>query len=108
MSSAERSNGPQARAQACRRPQPSDPGDGRPLSATRVDVALPELLTCAEAAARLRTKSAKLRALANRGEISFYRIGKSMVFAPDDLERYLELCRRPARGEKALERALTG
>jgi hypothetical protein len=49
-----------------------------------------------------------LRALANRGEISFYRIGKSMAFAPVDLERYLELCRRPARGEKALERALTG
>jgi excisionase family DNA binding protein len=86
-----------------RRPQASDPDDGR--SAIPL---LPDLLTCAEAAARLRTKSAKLRTLANRGEISFYRIGKSMMFASVDLERYLELSRRPARGEKALERALTG
>jgi excisionase family DNA binding protein len=69
---------------------------------------LPELLTCSEAACRLRMKPAKLRALANRGEVSFYRIGKSMVFAPADLERYLDLCRRPARGERALVKALTG
>jgi excisionase family DNA binding protein len=76
--------------------------------ATSTGAELPELLTCSEAAGRLRMRPAKLRAIANRGELSFFRVGKAMLFAPDDLERFLELCRRPARGERALERPLTG
>jgi hypothetical protein len=31
-----------------------------------------------------------------------------MLFADEDLERFLVHCRRPARGEKALEKALAG
>jgi excisionase family DNA binding protein len=69
---------------------------------------VPDLLTCAEAAALLKVKPPKLRALANRGEIAFYRVGKSMLFAGSDLESFLADCRRPARGEKALERVLAG
>jgi len=69
---------------------------------------LPELHTCAEAAALLKVKPPKLRALANRGEIAFYRVGKSMLFADSDLESFLAECRRPARGERALEKALAG
>jgi excisionase family DNA binding protein len=69
---------------------------------------LPDLLTCAEAAALLKVKPPKLRALANRGEIAFYRVGKSMLFADSDLESFLAECRRPARGEKALEKVLAG
>jgi excisionase family DNA binding protein len=80
------------------------------LSPPRVNPthALPHLLTSAEAAKLLRVKVPKLRCLAARGEIGFFRVGKSMLFAPADLERYLELCRRPARGESALSRVLTG
>ena len=69
---------------------------------------LPDLRTCAEAARLLKVKPPKLRALANRGEVTFYRVGKSMLFADEDLERFLSDCRRPARGERALEKVLAG
>lgn len=62
----------------------------------------PELLTVAEVAAMLRKKPAAVRALANRGELSFYRVGRAMLFAPEDLAQFLSEHRRPARGEKAL------
>jgi excisionase family DNA binding protein len=62
----------------------------------------PRLLTVTEVAASLRKKPAAVRALANRGEISFYRVGRAMLFAPSDLQRFLSEHRRPARGEKAL------
>ena len=61
-----------------------------------------DLLTVPEVAAALRKKPAAVRALANRGEISFYRVGRAILFAPTDLERFLAEHRRPARGEKAL------
>jgi excisionase family DNA binding protein len=59
------------------------------------------LLTVGEVAGALRKKPAAVRALANRGELSFYRVGRTMLFSPIDLERFLAQHRRPARGEKA-------
>lgn len=68
----------------------------------------PSLLTVSDVANQLRLKPAVVRALTRRGEISFFRVGRSIRFQAEDVEVYLELCRRPARGERALERALTG
>lgn len=62
----------------------------------------PQLLTVVEVAEALRKRPAAIRALANRGEISFFRVGRALLFAPSDLERFLAEHRRPARGEKAL------
>lgn len=65
-------------------------------------LATSQLLTVREVATALRKKPAAVRALANRGEISFYRVGRALLFTPTDLERFLAERRRPARGEKAL------
>jgi excisionase family DNA binding protein len=59
------------------------------------------LLTVPELAAALRLKPAAVRALARRGEISFFRIGRSIRFRSGDVEAFLARQRRPARVEKA-------
>jgi excisionase family DNA binding protein len=59
---------------------------------------IPDLLTVSELAPRLRMKPAKLRALANRGELVFYRIGRAMLFSPADVDAFLEDARRDATG----------
>jgi excisionase family DNA binding protein len=62
-----------------------------------------DLWTCSETAERLRMKPAKLRAVAARREIAFYRVGRALLFSPGDVERFLERCRRPIPGEQEAE-----
>lgn len=70
------------------------------------------LLTVRDVAGLLQKKPAAVRALANRGELAFYRIGREMRFAGADLDVFLERQRRvaadPEAGEKAVRRALAG
>ena len=51
---------------------------------------IPDLVTAAELAPNLKIRPAKLRALANRGELPFYRVGRAMLFSPADVEAYLD------------------
>jgi excisionase family DNA binding protein len=76
-----------------------DPGskDGR-VSTAAADT----LLTVSDLAARLRLKPAAVRALTRRGEIAFYRVGRSIRFDEADVDAYLERQRRPARGDRSL------
>ena len=60
------------------------------------------LLTVLELSAALRKRPAAVRALAQRREIAYYRVGRAMLFDPQDVEVFLAGCRRPARGEKAI------
>jgi excisionase family DNA binding protein len=60
------------------------------------------LLTVSELAEILRKRPAAVRALARRGEVAFYRVGRAMLFDPQDVETFLATCRRPARGERML------
>ena len=60
------------------------------------------LLTVFEVAATLQKRPAAVREFANRGDLGFYRVGRTMRFAPEDVADFLARCRRPARGEKAV------
>jgi excisionase family DNA binding protein len=64
------------------------------------------LLTVPELAAALRLKPAAVRALARRGEISFYRVGRALRFRSDDVEAFLARQRRPARSERGARAAV--
>lgn len=57
------------------------------------------LLNVQDVAVQLRLTPAAVRALARRGEITFYRIGRGIRFRPEDVEAYLARKRRPARDE---------
>jgi excisionase family DNA binding protein len=57
------------------------------------------LLTVSELAVILRKRPAAVRALAQRGEIAFYRVGRAMLFDPQDVETFLAACRRPVKDE---------
>lgn len=71
-----------------------------------------KLLTVRDVADVLQKKPAAVRALANRGELAFYRIGREIRFAEPDLDVYLGRQRRevsdPEVGEKAVRRVLAG
>lgn len=56
-----------------------------------------ELLSYREAAARLDLSTVTLRRLVEAGKVSVYRLGPSggrVKFAPADLDRYIESCRK--------------
>ena len=84
-------------------PAPALPAEGQPNGAEcRTERLSPGLLTVEEVSEVLRKRPAAVRAIANRGAISFYRVGRAMLFTPADIQVYLDRCRRLARGEKAL------
>jgi len=64
-------------------------------------VSLPELFTVAQVAAAFHKRPAAVRAAANRGEIGFHRVGRTMLFSEADVAGFLEKSRRPARGESS-------
>ncbi len=64
-------------------------------------MSLPELLSVEQLAGSLGKKPAAVRALARRGLIAFIRCGRALRFREDDVARFLEENRRPARGETA-------
>ena len=64
------------------------------------------LITVSELAELLRKRPAAVRALAQRGEIAFYRVGRAMLFAPQDVESFLAACRRPSKKDRMLGMAL--
>jgi excisionase family DNA binding protein len=63
-------------------------------------------LIVSELAEILRKRPAAVRALAKRGEIAFFRVGRAMLFDPQDVETSLAACRRPAKDSRALGLAL--
>ncbi len=65
---------------------------------------IPELITVSELAERLRSRPAKIRALANRGELAFYRHGRAMLFSPEDVAAYLSRAHRgPVSGPETAQ-----
>jgi excisionase family DNA binding protein len=72
------------------------------LGAETVAGPVPTLLTVTDVATRLRLKPAAVRALTRRGEIGFYRVGRSIRFRSEDVEAFLERQWRPARGRRAV------
>jgi excisionase family DNA binding protein len=75
-------------------------------SVAAASLAGPVLLTVSDVGNRLRLKPAAVRALTRSGEITFFRIGRSIRFQSEDVQAFLERQRRPARGEQALREAL--
>ncbi len=70
---------------------------------TRPPSAAPlHLNTVREVSDLLRKKPAAVRALALRGAISYYRVGRAILFKPADVEAFLARVRRPARAERGL------
>jgi len=52
-----------------------------------------------EAAKRLRISIKTLERAVFAGQITCYRVGKRVLFRTEDLEIFLERCRRPARAD---------
>ena len=79
--------------------EPTAKADRPPISERR-------LWNVSELAEILRKRPAAIRALAQRGEISFYRVGRAMLFDPQDVETFLAACRRPAKAVRVHGTAL--
>ena len=58
----------------------------------------PELFTLPEAADTLRISKSYLYKLVERREIPFFKIGRRIIFKPDDLNAWLEHRYQPAAG----------
>ena len=60
------------------------------------------LLSVFEVAEALNVKPPKVRLLALRGSLSYFRVGRSLRFSRGDLDAFLARVRRPARAERGL------
>jgi excisionase family DNA binding protein len=75
----------------------------RPPSASASRQIVPSrLLSVFDVAEALAVKAPKVRMLAARGTIAYYRIGRSLRFKPADVEAFLARVRRPAKAERGL------
>jgi excisionase family DNA binding protein len=69
----------------------------RPANAKEAfSLELPDLLTVGEVAGVLHCKVTKVRALAHRRALPFYRVGKAVLIDRAAVAAYLETCYRPA------------